>query len=104
VSTSIDKNLLTVTILDKEYRIACNKGEEEDLLSSAKFLNSRMNDIRKSGKVIGTERVAVMAALNIAHELLTHQGNDYSTATEQRIQNLRERVEVALNNTKQLEF
>lgn len=104
MSMTNSKELLTVTILDKEYRIACTKGEEDDLLSSAKILNSRMKDIRKSGKIIGAERVAVMAALNIAHELLVQQKKDYSDETEKRILDLRERVELALNESTQLEL
>ena len=63
-------NVVTVHILDKEYRIACPPEEQDELLRSAKYLSKKMKEIRDSGKVIGTDRIAVMAALNISHELL----------------------------------
>lgn len=59
-----------ITILDKEYRVACPEGEREALERSARFLDGKMREIRHTGKVIGNDRVAVMAALNITHELL----------------------------------
>ncbi|MEW5972413.1 MAG: cell division protein ZapA [Pseudomonadota bacterium] len=59
-----------ITILDKEYRVACPESEREALERSARFLDGRMREIRHTGKVIGNDRVAVMAALNITHELL----------------------------------
>lgn len=61
---------VTVSILDKEYRVACKNGEQAELQASARLLNERMSRIRASGSVIGLERIAVMAALNIAHELI----------------------------------
>jgi cell division protein ZapA len=66
-----DRSLtLDVSILGREYRIACRESEREELLQAVQFLDRRMREIRDSGKVAGTERIAVMAALNIAHELL----------------------------------
>ncbi|HHQ41848.1 MAG TPA: cell division protein ZapA, partial [Chromatiales bacterium] len=62
--------LVTVRILDREYRVACPPGEREDLMASARHLDQLMREIRDSGKVIGLDRIAVMAALNMAHELL----------------------------------
>ena len=97
---------VAVQILDKEYRVACEPGEEVALITAAKFLDERMRDIRRSGKVIGTDRIAVMAALNIANELLSHE----DTATEsaesvgRRVRDLRERIEGALNESNQLEL
>jgi len=63
-------NTGTVTILDKEYQVACPEEQQADLLLSAKHLDEQMRSIRANGKVIGLERIAVMAALNISHELL----------------------------------
>jgi cell division protein ZapA len=60
---------INVTILGKEYRIACTPDEQDGLLQSARQLDAQMRKIRDSGKVSGTDRIAVMAALNIAHEL-----------------------------------
>ena len=62
---------LDITILGRTYKVACAEGEREALLRTAAYLDAKMGDIRKAGKVSGTERIAVMAALNIAHELLT---------------------------------
>jgi cell division protein ZapA len=59
-----------ITILGREYRVACTDDERESLLTAAAFLDRRMRDIRDSAKVTGQEKIAVMAALNIAHELL----------------------------------
>jgi cell division protein ZapA len=59
-----------VKILDKEYQVACPREERQALLESAQLLDERMKSIRGSGAVIGLERIAVMAALNLSHELL----------------------------------
>jgi cell division protein ZapA len=66
-----DRSLtLEVTILGREYRVACKESERAELLQAVAFLDRRMREIRDAGKVVGSERIAVMAALNIAHELL----------------------------------
>ncbi|GGY83646.1 cell division protein ZapA [Cellvibrio zantedeschiae] len=59
-----------VKILDKEYQVACPREERQALMESAQLLDERMKAIRGSGAVIGLERIAVMAALNLSHELL----------------------------------
>jgi cell division protein ZapA len=61
---------IKVQILGKEYPISCPTEEQHDLLIAARYLDEKMRHIRDTGRVIGTERIAVMAALNIAHELL----------------------------------
>ena len=60
---------VNVEILDKEYVVSCPEEERDALLASAKQLNDRMRQVRDSGKVLGTERMAVITALNIMHEL-----------------------------------
>ena len=62
---------IEVTVLDRKLRIACKEEEQEDLLKAVQYLDAKMREIRDSGKVIGGERVAILAALNIAHELLS---------------------------------
>jgi cell division protein ZapA len=62
---------LTLTIFGREYRIACAPEERADLVSCARYVDAKMNDIRDTGKVMGADRVAVMAALQIAQELFT---------------------------------
>ncbi len=61
---------VTVNILDKEYQISCSEDEKSSLLSSAAYVDGKMREIKSSGKTLGTDRIAVLSALNIAHELL----------------------------------
>ncbi len=69
---SSDKvDTLDVTILDREFRIACQKDERTELLEAVAYLDKKMREIRDLGKIVTVERIAIMAALNIAHELLT---------------------------------
>lgn len=97
---------IKIKILDKEYRIACEDGEEEDLLAAANLLNERMHEIRTVGKVIGTERIAVVAALNMANELLNSDADkkENASSANSRVKVLRERIDVALNESNQLEL
>jgi cell division protein ZapA len=67
---------LDVTILGRSYKVTCADDEREALLKAVQYLDHKMNEIRASGKVGSTERIAVMAALNIAHELLTARNPD----------------------------
>lgn len=67
---STETSTLEVFILDKSYRINCPENEQESLRASGQYLDRKMRDIRAAGKVIGLERIAVIAALNITHELL----------------------------------
>ncbi|SFW17843.1 cell division protein ZapA [Nitrosovibrio sp. Nv17] len=61
---------LNVAILGREFRVTCPEDEREELLQAVAYLDERMRSIRDTGKVVGTERIAIMAALNITHELL----------------------------------
>ena len=96
----------TVHILDKEYRIACPEEEREALETSARYLDSKMREIRDSGKVIGADRIAVIAALNIVNELLQQKGrrDDYAKSMGVRIRKLQERIDSALGTGEQLEL
>jgi cell division protein ZapA len=99
-------NAVSITILGKEYLIACQEEEKRELLSSASYLDKKMREIRDHGKVIGTDRIAVMAALNIAHELLHNKG-DLTMAdpdVEGRIRNIQQKIEEALYRNRQLEL
>jgi cell division protein ZapA len=97
---------LGVRILEKEYIVACAPSERAELMDSAEFLNKRMKEIRDSGKIIGLDRIAVMAALNLAHEVIRMRSRDtgFETETGQRLKVLRERVETALEKGQQLEL
>lgn len=62
---------LDVIILDREFRVACPEDEQAELLEAVSYLDKKMREVRDTGKIISIERIAIMAALNIAHELLT---------------------------------
>lgn len=97
---------ITVNILDKEYQVACPEEEVDALRTSARFLHEQMAMIRNSGKVLGADRIAVMAALNIANELLSHkqQAGTTSAAIGAGIANLNDKLDVALSEQKQLQL
>ena len=86
-------NTVTVHILDKEYCIACPQDERANLESAARYLDGKMREIRTSGKVIGADRVAVMAALNITHDLLHKQQrlDQDANSTRQQVRDLLDR-------------
>lgn len=97
---------ITVRILDKEYLISCEEDEREQLHTAVTFLNMKMKEVKDSGKVIGSERIAVMTALNIAHELLAYkrENADYTKTIDKTIQRLRNKLDEALTSGKQLEI
>jgi cell division protein ZapA len=97
---------VSVRILEKEYQFSCPIDERAALLDSAEYLNSEMKKIRDSGKVIGLDRIAVMAALNMANELLRLRARDESPGAEavNRVRLLRERIETTLERGQQLEL
>ena len=66
---------LDVAILGRDYKVACSEGERDDLVEAVALLDARMREIRDSGKVGGIDRIAVMAALNIANDLLRERKN-----------------------------
>ncbi|NND60801.1 MAG: cell division protein ZapA [Gammaproteobacteria bacterium] len=89
---------VSVRILEKEYQVACPKEERDDLLRSAEILNRKMREIRESGKVIGLDRIAVMAALNLTNELLVSQTADDKVDSKLlgRVQDLCELVDATV--------
>jgi cell division protein ZapA len=89
---------VTVHILDKEYRVACPEDEHSALLASANLLNARMKQIRDSGRVIGADRIAVLAALNLTHELLSEKSmrEAFSRDAALRLHAMEERINAAI--------
>jgi cell division protein ZapA len=85
---SEELNPVTVRILDKEYQVACTEDERLALLESAELLNSKMREIRAAGKVVGLDRIAVMAALNLSHEVLLTR-NAATQVDQQMLERLR---------------
>ena len=105
MSTTIDEVVpVTIRILDKEYQIACSDEERHALLDSARFLDQKMKEIKNSGKVVGSDRIAVMAALNITHDLLECNSNASSSSNAGKIKSLQQKIESALTRCKQLEL
>ena len=94
---------LEVYILDKAYRIACNEGEQDDLMASARLLNDHMRQVRGVSKVMNHDRAAVMAGLNLAHELLVCKRSGDGADFGDRLAVLSERITAALNNDPETE-
>ena len=93
-----------VRILDKDYYVSCEPDEEDELRASSQLLDQRMREIRQAGRVIGTDRIAVMAALNIAHVLIQHQhAHNRDLDTAERLLALQQRVEDVLTETTALD-
>lgn len=90
---------IKVRILDKEYLVACPPSEEAALQESARHLDAKMTEIRKSGKVVGIDRIAVMAGLNIAHEALEGKpaGGGARDSAASRLKKLNTRIEKVLS-------
>ncbi len=97
---------VSVRILDKEYQVACPASERTDLLDSAEMLNAKMREIRDTGRIVGLDRIAVMAALNMANELLHAEKRDrmLDGDVSTRLKLISDRVESALGNTRQLDL
>ena len=97
---------VSVRILDKEYQVACPADERTDLLDSAEVLNAKMREIRDSGRIVGVDRIAVMAALNMANDLLHAQARDRSLDGDvsSRLKVISDRVESVLGGSQQLDF
>lgn len=96
------KGGVTINLMGREFRVACPEGEERSLLASVDYVNRKMKEIRDTGKVAGNERIALLAALNIAHEFLSNPGKSSAAATtdaasiRRRIAVMQETLEAAL--------
>ena len=97
---------VSIRILDKEYQVACPVSERTDLLDSAEILNSKMREIRDSGRIVGLDRIAVMAALNMANDLMHARARDQALEGDfsNRLKLISERVDNALSGAKQLDL
>ena len=92
-----DPQTVSITLLDKEFSFNCPADAEAELLASADLLSEKMREIRKNGKVLGLERIAVMAALNLAHELLQSKQSANSDI-EAQLRRLGGKIDQALKN------
>jgi cell division protein ZapA len=97
-------NSIEVNVLGRSYTVACGDGEREALVKAVSYLDAKMGEIKKTGKVVGTERIAVTAALNMAHELLSMrlgEGFDLGEA-RRRIAEIEAKLEAALAKQEKL--
>ena len=97
---------VSVRILDKEYQVACPADERTDLLDSAEVLNEKMREIRDGGRIVGLDRIAVMAALNMANDLIHAQARDQALDGDfsDRLKHISDRVDNVLSDTQQLDL
>lgn len=97
---------VVIQLLGNDYQIACPPEEEKALRASAEHLDKQMRQIREKGKIIGLERIAVMAALNLSHELLQSQNNSqhHQADNSEAVQRLNSKLDTALNRLKQLKI
>lgn len=94
---SADPKGLQINIMGREFRVACAEHEQKGLLEAVEYLNSKMQEIRDRGKVIGLERVAIMAALNITHEFLSMKVGGFDIVeTKRRIQRMETVIDQAM--------
>ena len=99
--STVESLPVTIRVLDKEYQVACPPEEKNALLDSARFLDAKMREIRDERKMVGADRVAVMAALNIAHDLLQCQGGD-GTSAGNKLRSLQGKIEAAITRGRQM--
>lgn len=97
---------INITILDKEYKIACPAGEQAALLESADYLDKKMREVRDSGSIIGSERIAVITALNITHELLnsSQKSSQLDEVLPPRLKDMENKINAALQKARQMEI
>ncbi len=92
---------VSISLLGREFRVGCPEGEEKQLMASVDYLNRKMKEVRDTGRVTGNERIAIMAALNIAHEYMANSGKGGAAgigaeAIRRRIVSMQETVDSAL--------
>jgi cell division protein ZapA len=101
---SADPKGLQINIMGREFRVACPENEQKGLLDAVDYLNKKMQEVRDHGKVIGLERIAIMAALNIAHEFLsTRVGGGFDIAEiKRRMSDMEAALDQALSEQSRL--
>ena len=101
-----DKNSISIKILGRDYQIACGPDEENALRQAASYLNKQMEQVKKQGSTLGFEKIAVMTALNLSHELLqnSQQSDDSENGAQQFLVLLEKKIESALQTSRQFEI
>lgn len=98
MTSSQDNQTLSINILDRSYNIRCPKDQAEALKESAQYLDGQMRKMRSGNQVMSTDRVAVVTALNLAHELLTYRSHHSENEINERISNMRKTIAKVLDN------
>ncbi|MEN8206130.1 MAG: cell division protein ZapA [Pseudomonadota bacterium] len=101
-----ESDAVKIRIMDKEYLVTCLEEEKEELVASANHLSAKMSEIRSSGKVVGVDRIAVMAGLNLAHEAIKSGclDGEHSQSTANRLNKLNTHIEETLANYREKEL
>ena len=97
---------ISISILDKDYKVTCPPDEQSALLESAKFLDHKMREVRDTGNILGSERIAVITALNMANDLLRTSNVDKEIGQElpPRLKDLENKISRVLEQARQLEI
>lgn len=96
-------NSVDVTIMGRAFTVACSDEEREGLMEAVGYLNKKMNDIRDAGKVVGVERIAIMTALNLSHELLNAKSGDIDIGDyKRRISLMQNQIDEAIASQSKL--
>ena len=94
-----DTTTVTITLLEKQYQINCDPEEREELLESARLLNQNLAEVRSAGSVIGLERIAIMSALNLSHELVKAQkGGQMNSVISSGVERLHDKISSAIQS------
>ena len=94
---------LTVRILEKDYQIACTEEEREDLIKASRYLEGKLKEIANKGRIIGSERAAIMAALNISYEMVLSKNSlSQQSNHEKRLEKLQEQVRDVVDKYRQV--
>lgn len=101
-----DDQQVSIQLLDKSFQIRCPKEKTPELQNAVSFVDREMRKIRDGGKVIGLDRIAIVALLNIAHEFLALKklNENYMHSTTERIRDLQNKIDEVLNQTHQLDL
>lgn len=94
---------INISVMGRDFSVACPPEEQEDLMDAARYLDKNMQEIKKTGKIIGAERCAIMAALNITNDLLQlRRATAGQEQVQQRLDTLQERIDEVLRDTENL--
>ena len=93
---------VNITIFDKEYLVACKDEEREQLHTAVAFLNDKLLELKRGGKVIGAERIAMITALNLTHELLAYKREKtvYNESVDETVRRLNNKIDTVLEKGK----